>query len=211
MISGIILAAGESRRMGKAGGDAVMKQTLKIGESTILERVIDVLYGSTLEDVIVVLGHRADEIREKILSKVEHRLRPVRIAVNERYKDGMLSSIQCGLRALSDETRAFLIALGDQPFISGNLVNEIVEGYKRSGRGIAIPTYRGSRGHPLVLDIKYKEEVLSTSVKLGMRQVITKHAHDVLEVKIDSEDILKDIDTPEDYRRELKELESQGT
>src|SRR5215475_6978410 len=122
-LAGIVLAAGESRRMGQP------KQLLPFGERTILERVVDTLLTAGVGEVIVVLGHLAERVRTVL------RERPVRAAVNESYRQGMLSSVKCGVRAVGPGYDAVLFALGDQPHIEGSVVSEVMQAYRTGKAG----------------------------------------------------------------------------
>jgi len=192
MIWGMILAAGESKRMGKP------KLLLPFGEKTIIETVIDSVIQSKLDDVLVVLGAHREKIEKKIKDF------SIKIVVNPNFKNDMLSSVQCGFRALPEDVEASLVILGDQPEISSALINKIVEVYKRSKKGIVLPVYRKNRGHPVLIDMKYQGEIEDLNPDLGLRNLVYKHAEDILEVEVITPSILQDIDTIEDYNRELK-------
>ena len=192
MIWGMILAAGESKRMGKP------KLLLPFGEKTIIERVIDSVIQSKLDDVLVVLGAHREKIEKKIKDF------SIKIVVNPNFKNDMLSSVQCGFRALPEDVEASLVILGDQPEISIALINKIVEAYKKSKKGIVLPVYRKNRGHPVLIDMKYQGEIEDLNPDLGLRNLVYKHAEDILEVEVKTPSILQDIDTIEDYNRELK-------
>ena len=192
MIWGMILAAGESKRMGKP------KLLLPFGEKTIIERVIDSVIQSKLDDVLVVLGAHREKIEKKIKDF------SIKIVVNPDFKNDMLSSVQCGFRALPEDVEASLVILGDQPEISSALINKIVEAYKKSKKGIVLPVFRKNRGHPVLIDMKYQGEIEDLNPDLGLRNLVYKHAEDILEVEVITPSILQDIDTIEDYNRELK-------
>ena len=192
MIWGMILAAGESKRMGKP------KLLLPFGEKTIIETVIDSVIQSKLDDVLVVLGAHREKIEKKIKDF------SIKIVVNPNFKNDMLSSVQCGFRALPEDVEASLVILGDQPEISSALINKIVEAYKKSKKGIVLPVYRKNRGHPVLIDMKYQGEIEDLNPDLGLRNLVYKHAEDILEVEVITPSILQDIDTIEDYNRELK-------
>jgi len=192
MIWGMILAAGESKRMGKP------KLLLPFGEKTIIETVIDSVIQSKLDDVLVVLGAHREKIEKKIKDF------SIKIVVNPNFKNDMLSSVQCGFRALPEDVEASLVILGDQPEISSALINKIVEAYKKSKKGIVLPVYRKNRGHPVLIDMKYQGEIEDLNPDLGLRNLVYKHAEDILEVEVTTPSILQDIDTIEDYNRELK-------
>jgi molybdenum cofactor cytidylyltransferase len=195
MLSGIVLAAGESRRMGS------FKQLLRYGDKTMVEAVVDNLLGSKLDEVVVVVGHRADEVRKVIKD------RPVIVAVNKDYQLGMLSSAKCGISHVSKESDAALIALADQPFIESGIVNRAIDGFLSGDKGIAIPTYEGRRGHPVIIDLKYRDEIMGLDEGVGLRQLMLNHPDDILYIEVAREEITRDLDYAEDYRRELRKVE----
>lgn len=188
MVVGIILSAGESKRMGTP------KQLLPWGETIILQRVIDNALASRLGMILLVLGYHADDIAGKIRISSKSK-----ILVNPDFRTGMSSSVKCGVKNAPTNAEAFMLLLGDQPFISSRIIDKLIDCYKTSGHGIIIPVYEGHRGHPVIFDSKYKEELLSISDQ-GAREVVNKHAHDIFTVRVDSPGILTDIDTPQDYQ-----------
>jgi len=192
MISAILLAAGESNRMGQP------KQLMSFGQSTILEGTIDNLLNSAVIETIVVLGYRDEEIRKTIADK------PVKIAINPDYQQGMSASIIAGLKQVDKRARAVLIALGDQPFVDSQTINSLIEAFIANIRGIIIPVYQGRRGNPVILAIKYKDELLNLKGDIGGREIIKRHPEDVLEVAVNCEGVLLDIDTAENYTSMIK-------
>jgi molybdenum cofactor cytidylyltransferase len=192
MISAVLLAAGESRRMGE------FKQLLPLGGKTFVECCVDNLLASRAGEVLVVTGHREADVRRVIGD------RPVRFAHNPDYRAGMSSSVKRGVEAISEESRACLIALVDQPQISVDVINRIIEAYEKDKPLIVIPTYEGRNGHPIILDSKLKGEVLAISHDEGLRQVVRARSSQVARIEIFTEAILTDFDYPEDYRRILK-------
>lgn len=183
LISVIILAAGESKRMGKP------KQLMPLRRTTILEQTIDNFLNSEVNEVIVVLGHRAEEAKRIIAA------RPVKLAINSNYQQGMSTSIIAGLNMVDSRAQAVMLALGDQPFIDSQTINSSVEAFGAHNKGIAIPVYRGRRGHPVVFAIRYKGELLRLEGDIGGREIIDRHPDDVLEVAVNCEGICVDIDT----------------
>lgn len=194
LISTIILAAGESRRMGKP------KQLLPLGKTTILEQTIDNYLNSEVHDVVVVLGYRAEEIL-RLITK-----RPVRVAVNSAYRGGMSTSIVAGLGLISDNAQGIMLALADQPFIDSQTINRLVESFGAGDKSIIVPAYQGRRGHPVIFSIKYKEELLSLKGDIGGREIIYRHPDDVLEVAVNCEGICVDIDTVDTYNLQRSKL-----
>lgn len=187
MVWAIILAAGESKRMGKP------KLLLPFGAKTIIETVIDSVIKSDIDEVMVVLGSNAENIAEKI------RNYPLITTVNPNFRDGMLSSIQWGFEAITEDTKAVLIMLGDQPLIPSSVINRIIEAYGQTGKGIILPVYNKRRGHPILIALKYRAEIKQINPNTGLRALIHNHTEDILEIDVNAPGILKDIDTVEDY------------
>ena len=194
-IYGLVLAAGLARRMGTT------KQLLPFGDKTVLQTVVDTLLGAKLAGVSVVLGHDAEAVRDSLKDRL------VQFCVNDAYREGMFSSVLCGLRGLPTDADAALIALGDQPQIELNVVRAVVRAYREGSRGIVIPVSGGKRGHPVLINLpRYRREILSLSGDQGLKPVMRGHPQDTLEVPVDDEGILRDLDTPEDYRAEVTRI-----
>ncbi len=192
MLVGIILAAGESKRMGSP------KQLLPWGEKIILQQVIDNAQSSQLDRILVVLGAQADEISRKIITSSK-----TDMVINLNYKEGMSSSVKCGVKNAAAKVDAYLLLLGDQPLISAQIINKVIDSYKSGGKGIARPVYKGGHGHPVIFAAKYKKELLSIG-EGGAKMVLTNHADDILELPLEEPEILNDIDTPQDYQNAVK-------
>jgi len=187
MIWAVILAAGESRRMG------TQKLLLPFGDATVVEAVVRTALASGIDRAVAVLGADREAVRAKLESS------GVDFAVNEMFADGMLSSIQTGFRVLPPEAEAAVIMLGDQPFLPPSVVDTVVRGYRESLKGIVIPVFRTRRGHPVLVDLKYRDEVLALDPADGLRRLMRTHPEDIAEVEVDDANILRDLDTPEDY------------
>jgi molybdenum cofactor cytidylyltransferase len=189
-ISAIILAAGESRRMGQP------KLLLPWGGTSVLGQVIGTLQLSGVEDILVVTGGTRQQ--------VENALSPyaVRNVYNEHHADGeMLASIQCGLRAQLPQTGAVLVCLGDQPQAQEATVRRICAVFVETGKPLVVPSYRNRRGHPWLAARPLWEEILALPASATPRTFLQNHAADVVYVPAD-ESILQDLDTPEDYARQ---------
>ena len=194
-ITGILLAAGLSTRMGTP------KQLLHFGNSTIIETVIDNLLQSKLDGVIVVIGHQADLIRSTIKSK------PIQITFNPNYHDGMLSSAQCGIRSLPKSSVAFAITLVDQPLITPDLIDIVIAAHHGNNYGITIPKFNNQRGHPAIFDRRYTEEILELDqYSGGVRSILQIHADDIFHVQVNSDRILQDIDEKADYKYAIESI-----
>ena len=194
-IAAVVLAAGESRRMGTP------KQLLPFGDRTILECVVDSLLAAGIEEVIVVLGHLADRVRAVLGT------RPVRPVVNERYRGGMLSSVKCGVAAIGADYDAVLFALGDQPQIASTVVRSVMARFQEGKTGIVIPYFGTKKGHPIAIDLhKYRDAILAIPEDVGLNALMQAHQDDVCLLEMGTEDIVRDIDYREDYLRELARL-----
>jgi len=183
VVSAILLAAGESKRMGK------FKQLVPLGNTTIVEQTTDNLLSSKVSEVIVVLGHKAEEVMKRIATK------PIKIALNPIYHQGMGTSIVAGLNLVDSIAQAVMLALGDQPFVDSQTINRLIEEFDAHDKGIAIPVYQGRRGHPIIFSIKYKAQLSGLKGDIGGREIIKEHPEDILEVAVECEGIDIDIDT----------------
>lgn len=192
MICAIVLAAGRSRRMG------TQKMLLPFAGTTVIGHVVDELCRSAVDEVIVVVG------REGKLIAAELAGRPVAVATNRNYGAGMLSSVRCGLGAVSRECTAVMVALGDQPAVSSALVDRMIQAFDSTDKGIIVPVHEGRRGHPLLVAARYFDEILTQFDNIGLRALARAHPGDVLELTIGSDAVLSDMDTPEDYRRQVE-------
>ena len=194
----IILAAGESRRMGSP------KMLLPFNGTTVIGQVIENVLAAGVIDTLVIAGADREEIIKAVKSY------PVQHSYNDNFRSGMLSSVQCGFAFLPDHCHAALIVPGDQPMISAMEIKKVMEAWKESGKGIVMPVYNGKRGHPLVVDMKYRAEVLSLPEEDGLRALAARHPDDVIEAETDDQSVLRDIDTREDYLNELKIIKNDG-
>jgi molybdenum cofactor cytidylyltransferase len=186
-ISAIVLAAGESKRMGSP------KMLLPFNDRTIIETVLDNVIAAGIEDVIVVLGADMRKIK-MVLEKY-----PIRHCYNDNYRAGMFSSVKCGFAILPAGCNAALVIPGDQPQIAPREISRVVEACHVSGKGLVMPVCNGKRGHPLVVAVRYFEEVKNMSDEGGLRRLSILHPDDVYEVQTNDPGVLHDIDTREDY------------
>jgi molybdenum cofactor cytidylyltransferase len=191
----IILAAGESKRMGSP------KMLLPFKGITMLEYVIRNVTESAVDNILVVLGAEREVLTE-LLSKSS-----VKYCFNDNYKEGMLSSVKCGFGNLPSDFEVAMIFQGDQPLISSTVINKVIEGYRSHNKGIVIPVYKRRRGHPILIDRKYLYEIEMLDNNEGLRSLSRKFSEDVLEVESDDPGILRDLDTYEEYKKELNQIQ----
>lgn len=164
---------------------------------TIIENVLESVKESQLIDYIVVLG----AYRGEILKATAHL--NINSCFNDNYKEGMLSSVKRGLEYVPDNYCAAMIILGDQPMLTSQVLDSIARRYFDTGRKIIIPVYKGIRGHPVLIDLVLRKEIEQAGKNVGLNEIIALHSVDIEELEIHESAILRDIDTPEDYLREL--------
>lgn len=188
MINAIILAAGESRRMGKP------KPLLRFEDTTFLEQIISVLRRSLLDRITVVLGAKAKTIqRSTDLSGTD-------VVINKDYRKGQLSSLIAGLENAPPETEAILLCLVDNPFITTTIVNRIVSTFRETKRPIVVPVFNKKRGHPALFAKSLFKELINAPTEKGARYVVYSNEDKVVEVETPESAVLVRIDKPEDYR-----------
>jgi molybdenum cofactor cytidylyltransferase len=188
-LGAVILAAGESRRMGRP------KQLLPWGDSTLIDAVVGAALAAPVAELVVVLGHTADRVEQAVNSR-DPRLSFVR---NEQYRSGMLSSVRAGVAALSDRCEAFFLYLGDQPWASPAVAAQLARAYTPGA--ILVPTADGRRGHPVLFSLTYRVEITELDDAVGLRQLLWRHPAAVRTVAVAEPAIHVDLDTPEDYDR----------
>lgn len=187
-VAAILLAGGESTRMG------VPKPLLEWGGYTIIEYQLAQLKGPPVDRVVVVLGHRADEVLPYVRSA------GALAVVNELYAEGRASSLRVGAAALPDDTAAIIILNVDQPR-RHDVIARLVELHRRSGSLITIPAHEGRRGHPPVLAGSLLPELREVKEETqGLRAVIERHAEEVRELPFETPAVLLDLNRPEDYQ-----------
>lgn len=189
MVGAVILAAGESRRMGRS------KLLLRIKGKRMIDWVVDSFKG-VVDELVVVLGHDP----ESLIPTLEEL--GTRWVVNENYREGMVSSFKKGLEPLKNCDAVFL-ALGDQPFVDQDFLMKAVDAWKE-GAKVVSPVYKGKKGHPVLFDQSLFNEIFSLREHEMIRDVIHRHGdkHHLVEA---GEWAVTDLDTPESFRKFMKE------
>lgn len=166
------------------------KPLLPFGNKTVIQCCLDYLRDGGVEEIIVVVGHRADDIRRQVSG--------VKFALNPDPDSPMGASIAAGVRELPETAQATLIALVDHPAIPPAVVSTLLDSWKRGAR-IVIPTWQDRGGHPVLVDLSFKAELLNLPASGGLRAFLEAHRHEVTRVPVDSPFIARDIDTWDDY------------
>jgi molybdenum cofactor cytidylyltransferase len=193
-IVAIILAAGQSRRMGWP------KMLLPWGSGTVLSRVVEIFAEAGFNDILVVTGGAREQVEAEVMHLAGQF--PVRSVFNPAYAKGeMLSSLQRGLAAIPDGCSAALIGLGDQPQVEVRIVHDIVRAFDSSTAQIIVPSFERHRGHPWLVRSSLWPVLLELHSPQTPRDFLIAHEDAILYVNVDTPTILQDLDTPEDYQR----------
>lgn len=188
MLSLIVLAAGKSTRM-----HGQNKLLAKVDGQPMVRRVVEAALSSQVDEVIVVLGHEHAKVRAALSDL------PCRFVVNKNYEEGQSSSVKVGLSEVAELTQAILILPGDVAKIDTRSINLVVDEYKRRNKPIVVAAFHNKPGHPILLAKELFQEIQGISEQsYGLKAVVNNHAVDVQLVETNSENVLKDIDTPED-------------
>lgn len=190
MFAGLILAAGESSRMGRD------KALLTYRGRTFLETILEMLRAAGLERIVAVLGHHADEIQRAM------GLQGIQVVINPNYAQGQTSSLQAGVRALEkEEPEAVILSLVDHPAVSAEVVKQLLANFRESGAPVVIPTFEGQHGHPVLISRQLFPELLNLAPGAGANTVIRKYRDATQFVEVEDQGILLDVDDPETYER----------
>lgn len=188
-VSAILLAAGESRRMGK-----VNKLELLVDGIPLLRRTAEMLLASKLKGVVVVLGHEAEKMRA-ILKGL-----PLNFVENDAYRDGQMTSVYKGLLSLSQVCDGVMICLSDQPLLKTEDVNLLIKAFgERSHGSILVPTFKEKRGNPIIFDYLHRQEILNGERNLGCKKLIAKNPEEVNVFEMNNANVVFDLDTPKQY------------
>ena len=182
----VVLAAGTSTRMG------AVKQLLPLEGRPLLQHVLDTVRDSGIDEIILVLGYAADRIKPKL------ELQNVRVVVNDNYRQGIGSSLKAALSAVDPRTEAALIILADQPFVRSATLEQLMIEHQQTKAQIVIPTCRGFRGNPVLLDRSVFSEIMELDGDIGCRAIFGHHLEGIVKLPVDDVGILLDIDRQDD-------------
>lgn len=176
------------------------KPLLPFGDKTVAEACAAYLLAGGAQSVVVVTGHRGEEVRER-LSHL-----PLSFAVNPKSESEMGESIARGVEALPHETEAVLVALVDQPAIAPAVPRALIREWRGTGARLLVPEHAGRGGHPVLIDGTLRSELLNLDAGRGLRALFDRHAGEVFRVPVDSSYIARDMDTWDDYRALYREV-----
>lgn len=189
-VGAVLLAAGQAKRM-----NGINKLAVEMQGVPLLRRALIALSGAGVDEVAVVLGHRAEALEPMV------RDFPVTIVHNDRYEEGQMTSVHAGLGVLSGPFDAVLISLADQPLVNAQDIQALIGAFKKRERGVAVvPRVQGRRGNPIILDWAARAEILASDANLGCRHFIDNHPDLVTTFDTDNDHYIVDLDTPEDVR-----------
>lgn len=183
----LLLAAGQSRRMG------AFKPLLPFGKTTVIHCCLNNLRAGGVEDVVVVAGHGAAELKASLVG-----VESIHFVVNPDPHSEMSASIACGVPALPQTARAVVIALADQPAIPPSVIQNILNAW-RAGSRLIIPECNERGGHPVLVDLEFREQLLTLDPQRGLRAFFDAHQNQVHRLRVDSSYIARDLDTWDDY------------
>ncbi len=188
VVAAIVLAAGRSSRMAPHNKLLVPDRAGR----PMVARVVDNLLSSAARPVIVVTGHRADEVSAAVAG------RPVRVVHAADYADGLSASLRVGIAAVPATASAALVCLGDMPLVTGRMIERLLEAYDPDeGRSVVVPTFRGKIGNPVLWDRRFFPDIAGLVGDVGARSLLERHSEYVAQVELGDDAVLRDFDTVE--------------
>ena len=187
MISVILLAAGQSKRM---YGENKLAKKIK-GTPLIIHSVKNILT-SSIDELIVVLGYQK-EIIEKLIDKNKR----IKFVFNKDFESGMASSIKTGLNHLSDDTEAFFICLGDMPMVNKDVFNLLIK--SKNNKEIIVPTYNGKQGNPVLFSKSMKKQIMTIEGDAGAKKILQLNKDKILYIKTNDQYIMKNYNSQNDF------------
>jgi molybdenum cofactor cytidylyltransferase len=200
-ITAVVPAAGMSTRLGRN------KLLLPFKGKPLIAHTVDTLMASIVDEIIVVVGHQADQVRAAIGKK------RVRLVENPDYQQGLGTSVRAGIAAASVDSTAIMIYLADQPLLEAGEVDFLIHAFAeagKTGKSIVVPLFHGERGNPIIVNSSYKASILAIVGETGCRRVIKQNPDQVLTVEMETDHVVRDIDTMEAYERLVAEVQTPG-
>jgi len=187
MISAILLAAGQSKRM-----HGENKLTKEIQGIPLIKHSVKNILASSINELIVVLGYQKETI-EKLINNNDK----IKFVFNKDFESGMASSIKTGLNHLSKKTEFFFICLGDMPMVDSYIYNQLIK--SKNSKEIIVPTYKGQQGNPVLFDKSMKEKIINISGDGGAKKILELNKDKILNLEINDQNIIKGFDTQDNF------------
>ena len=195
MISAVLLAAGQSKRM-----NGQNKLSKKIQEIPLIKHSVNNILDSLVDELIIVLGYQR-EVIEKLIDNNKK----IKIVFNEKFESGMASSIKIGLSYLSEKTEAFFICLGDMPLVNKDIYNKIIQS-RNNKKEIFVPNYNGQQGNPILFSMSMKREIMRIQGDVGGKKILEQNKDKILNLSINNEVIISDFNTEDSFKHFYKAL-----
>jgi molybdenum cofactor cytidylyltransferase len=187
-VAALLLAAGRSRRMG------AFKPLLPFGDKTVVEQCVANLRNARVQNILVVVGHRANDVREQLKNY------DVQFVLNPDPDSEMSASIACGMEQIDEKKKALLIALVDHPAVPPDVIDLLINEWRSGDGKLFQPEHDGRGGHPVLIDLTYRDELLKLDPERGLRAFFDRHGDERRRLPVDSRFVARDMDTWEDYQ-----------
>ena len=188
VVSIIVLAAGEAKRMGKS------KQLLMLDGKPMVWWTVSKACGSQAAEVVAVLGSYSDQVKQELQGL------PVKTVYNPLWGLGQAESVKAGLRAVRPDAKAVIFLPADQPLITTALLNQMIEAYRKGAGSIVVPTCGDRRSSPVLFGLKWDMEILKIHGDQGAKKLLDRFSEEVAYIPVSDCSLLMDADSPEDYR-----------
>jgi molybdenum cofactor cytidylyltransferase len=196
MISCILLTAGNSSRFGSP------KALVKLSNLTIIEQIQNVLIGSNLDEIIVVLGAFAEDIKQYLLKH-----KKIKVVYNKDYNLGQTSSFKAGLTAVSKQSQGVMLLPVDFPLVQTATINLLISQFQSRNASVLIPTYQNKKGHPPVFSRTLRKDFMALKDSEGLNTVAHKHAQEVCLCPVPDEGIVLSFNTPEEWAEVARHIQ----
>jgi molybdenum cofactor cytidylyltransferase len=185
------------------------KLLLNFREKPLIVHAVDTLLASDIDEVIVVLGHEIEKVRDQLersigLANKAASGKPLRLTQNPDYQNGLSTSVRTGVEAVSRQANGIMIYLADQPLLEPEDVNRIVAGFaaaKEVNKSIVVPFFRGERGNPVILDASLRDSILGIVGDVGCKGVIKRYPEKVYAIEMENDHVVRDVDDVQAYER----------
>ena len=187
MISAILLAAGQSKRM-----NGENKLTKEIKGIPLIKHSVRNILASSINELIIVIGHQK-EIIEKLIDKNEK----IKFVFNKDFESGMATSIKTGLNHLSEETESFFICLGDMPMVNKDIFNLLIK--SKNNKEIIVPTYKNKQGNPILFSKSMKKKIMTIEGDVGAKKVLELNKDKTLNIETNDQSITQNFNTLDNF------------